>query len=101
MEIYNHRYWIKETNPEQLKAKCNQMLNQAGYCVLNYMEHHFKPQGFTSVWLLAESHLAIHTFPEQNKTYLELSGCQPKLNQAFIKLLKANFNILEPHTNKS
>lgn len=27
------------------------------------------------LWLLAESHFAIHTFPEENKMYIEISSC--------------------------
>jgi S-adenosylmethionine decarboxylase len=32
---------------------------------------------------LAESHLAIHTFPEEGKTYIELSSCNERMQKAF------------------
>ena len=34
--------------------------------ILNVSQHKFKPQGFTLVALLAESHMSFHTFPEKN-----------------------------------
>ena len=33
--------------------------------ILNVSDHVFKPQGFTLVALLAESHMSFHTFPEK------------------------------------
>lgn len=86
-EIFNYKTWISETDPIQLVAQMEQLLKVSEYTVLNKMEHHFEPQGYTAVWLLAESHLAIHTFPEGDKTYIELSSCNEQKNNQFIKLL--------------
>lgn len=47
------------------------------------MEQHFPNGGYTALWLLAESHLAVHTFPESKATYLELSGCNESKTEAF------------------
>lgn len=51
------------------------MLARATFNVLNFTEYHFEPEGWTALWLLGESHLAIHTFPEHGTSYLELSSC--------------------------
>lgn len=48
------------------------------------MEHYFEPQGYTCLWLLSESHFAIHTFPEANKTYIELSSCNRQMYENFL-----------------
>jgi len=81
--IYNFRAWITPSEPEQIKAYFSNLLEFAGYGVVNFCEHHFIPQGYTSIWLLSESHLAVHTFPEENKTYVELSGCSKEMNDRF------------------
>lgn len=86
-EIFNYKTWISETDPIQLVVQMEQLLKAAEYTVLNKMEHHFEPQGFTAVWMLAESHLAIHTFPEGAKTYVELSSCNEEKNLHFVDLL--------------
>ena len=43
--------------------------------VVNACSHQFEPQGATHILLLAESHLSIHTFPEQNRVALDLYCC--------------------------
>ncbi len=82
--IYNHKIWLKETKPDTLFEKLNNLLYTSGYTVIGHLDKHFEPYGYTCVWLLAESHLAVHTFPENNKTYIELSGCNQEMNEIFI-----------------
>lgn len=74
-KIYNFADWIAETQPEILTPLFDEMIALSGFTVLDTIEHHFEPQGFTKLYLLAESHFAIHTFPEEGKTYIELSSC--------------------------
>jgi len=38
--------------------------------------HVFQPNGLTLIILLAESHLAIHTYPEHNSLYFNLYSCR-------------------------
>lgn len=86
-QMYNYSSWIEETNPSVLYNFFMQKLNDAGFGVENVIEKHFKPQGYTALFLLSESHFAIHTFPEQKQTYIELSSCIKKPFDNFIKLL--------------
>lgn len=90
--IYNYRAWIKLTDPIALTAIFKEMLNKAGYGIVNFTEHHFQPQGYTCIWLLSESHLAIHTFPEEGKTYVELSGCSEEMNIRFMEQFEAKID---------
>ena len=73
--IWNKSYWVSETDPAILKKEYSDKLVNAGFNVLDSVEHYFLPQGYTVLFLLAESHLAIHTFPEESKSYIELSSC--------------------------
>lgn len=81
--VYNLQEWIPVTDPVVLKAEFSALLDHSGYHVLNFMEHHFPNGGYTCIWLLAESHLAIHTFIAEGKTYIELSGCNKAMNIKF------------------
>jgi len=74
-KMYNYSYWVEETDPNKLKEVYEKLLNESGFNVLKYIDYHFTPYGFTALYLLSESHLAIHTFPEENKSYIELSSC--------------------------
>ena len=50
--------------------------NKYGFTVLNKIEHQFEPQGFTLLYLLSESHLSIHTFPEKKYVAIDLYTCK-------------------------
>ena len=86
-QIHNYASWINKTEPKWLDNYFTKLLNDAGFNILNKSENHFKPQGYTVLYLLSESHLAIHTFPECKETYIELSSCVKKPFDNFIKNL--------------
>lgn len=87
-KIWNNSTWINETNPNKLKELWMGVLLKSGFKVLDILEHHFHPQGYTAIFLLAESHLAIHTFPEHGRTYIELSSCNLEYFNRFCELTK-------------
>lgn len=90
-KIWQHSAWITTTQPSDLRHLFDTMLSLCGFNVLEVVEHHFQPQGYTCLWLLAESHLAVHTFPEHGRTYIELASCNGDKYQHFLSLL-SRFN---------
>lgn len=93
-KIWNYSGWINNTDPNELKNKLSRLLDKAGFTILGEIDHEFQPQGYTKLWLLAESHFAIHTFPEHGATYLELSSCNEDKMYAFMNELPYKFDIL-------
>lgn len=91
--IYNQQFWVKTTDPDYLKELLSKMLLDCGYRVVGFVEHYFEPEGYTALWLLAESHLAVHTFPEKETAYIELSGCNAEKNNFFAFLLNKHENL--------
>nr|DAS76250.1 MAG TPA: S-adenosylmethionine decarboxylase [Caudoviricetes sp.] len=91
-EIFNDRFWVGETNPEKVKNKLDTLLSESNLNVLDFTEHYFTPQGYTALWLLSESHLAVHTFPEEQKSYIELSSCNGGKSKVFLEKLNQQFN---------
>ncbi len=87
-QIFNIKKWIAGCDPNFLKYIIGEILNKSEFGILNFTEHNFKEYGYTALWLLGESHLALHTFPEENKTYLELSSCNQNKNIKFLELLE-------------
>ena len=83
-KMWNKKYWINETEPIKLKNFYEKKLIDSGFGICNFVEKYFEPHGWTALWLLSESHLAIHTFPEENKTYIEISSCIKKQFDYFI-----------------
>jgi S-adenosylmethionine decarboxylase len=63
-----------------LAALCEQLASQAGLSVVARQFHAFAPgpdgdPGHTGVLLLAESHLAVHTWPELRAVTLDVFVC--------------------------
>lgn len=93
-KIWNYSGWINQTDPEEIKDKFTQLLKEAGFTILGEVENHFEPQGYTCLWLLAESHFAVHTFPEEGTSYIELSSCNEENQYNFMNRLPEVFDIL-------
>ena len=74
-QMFRFSGWIKNTEPTKLKEDFEKILIECGFGVCGYVDKHFEPFGFTCVFILSESHFAIHTFPEECKSYIELSSC--------------------------
>lgn len=62
--IFNFAYWSDNTDPEYYKTKIKDMLLTAGFGICDEVHKHFEPYGYTCLYLLSESHFAVHTFPE-------------------------------------
>jgi len=98
-KIDNYTTWIERSDDQNLIKEVESLLVKSGFTILNFMEHHFEPQGYTAVWLLAESHCAMHTFPEEDKTYIELSSCNTHLYVEFIKIFTSYFKLTSEFDN--
>lgn len=48
---------------------------RGGATVLSTYHHHFSPQGLTVVSILAESHAAVHTYPELASYMIDVFTC--------------------------
>ena len=91
-QMFNYQSWVKETNPFELRKKYDTQLRDSGFGVLSFVEYNFEPQGYTALWLLSESHFAIHTFPEEGKSYIELSSC---IENQYIEFMKLEGELIE------
>ena len=64
------------TEPAALRALCLHAVAQAGLQAVGELFHRFPPPGgVTGVVLLAESHLAVHTWPELGAVTLDVYVC--------------------------
>lgn len=60
---------------DDLQAVCEQLTRQVGLSVVGAYFHQFVPQGATGTLVLAESHIAIHTWPESGMVTLDIFVC--------------------------
>lgn len=90
-EMFNHQVWVNETDADYLIHTIEKLLERAGFGVEDKIIKTFEPYGFTGLWLLSESHLAIHTFPEEGKAYIELSSCVLDPFELYVLLFPREF----------
>jgi spermidine synthase len=68
------------TDPAVLTALCRDAASAAGLTIVEhkfhgFAERHGQPGGVTGALLLAESHLAVHTWPERRGVALDVYVC--------------------------
>lgn len=93
-KIWNYSGWINNTDPKALQKGFKELLEKAEFAVLGFVDYHFSPYGYTCIWILGESHFAVHTFPEEGCAYIELSSCNEEKLYNFLTLLPDCFDIL-------
>lgn len=89
-------YYIKNTSLlndcEGLKSLCRDICVKFNFSILGELDYIFTPQGLSFIFLLSESHLSIHTYPERNHISFDLYTCREYENDDsynnIIKLLK-------------
>ena len=63
------------TDAAPLRALCLRLSEESGMTIVGDRFHQFAPQGVTGTVLLAESHLAIHTWPEHGFVTIDVYVC--------------------------
>lgn len=69
--------------------------HKAGMTVLQATKHEFYPQGLTVAILLAESHVTIHTYPEERIAYIDCFTCGDILPYNVIREFCSLMNVNE------
>ena len=83
-KIDNFSSWMNYSSDHKLKTDIEGLIIGSGFTIIKFIDHTFEPHGYTALWLLAESHCALHTFPEEKKAYLEISSCNSDMYMNFI-----------------
>ena len=72
-----------------IRAILKEAAERAGGTVLDVTSHKFTPQGVTALALLSESHISIHTWPENSYAAVDVFTCgnhtNPQLACDFMK----------------
>ena len=68
-----------------------QAAEASGATVVTHSFHHFSPHGVSGAVIIAESHLAIHTWPEHGFAAVDFFTCGPVDMERGLAVLKAAF----------
>lgn len=63
-------------SPELLQSISSDIISVLDLHVMQTCHHQFDPFGVTLLYLLSESHLAMHTWPENNCFSLDVHSCR-------------------------
>jgi S-adenosylmethionine decarboxylase len=94
---------LKECNPKLLndlsyiRETLREVVQHLGAHAVGETFHQFSPQGITGVIAIAESHIAIHTWPEHNYAAVDIFTCGTELMpQKAVPLLVVRLESKQP-----
>jgi S-adenosylmethionine decarboxylase len=67
-------------NVDNLKEIMREICKKYNFEILKEMDYVFNPQGCTIIFLLSESHISIHTFPERHHISFDIYTCRQYSN---------------------
>ena len=70
--------WVSKS--AHLEKVMNRIAERCGFTIVGRSFHQFEPHGTTGVLELAESHFSAHTYPEQNRIYIDVFCCSPNFD---------------------
>jgi len=76
--IAEFRYGKIINDPKKIKEILIEAVKKANNTPLKVVIHKFQPQGITGIVLLAESHIALHSWPEFNYIAIDIYTCGNK-----------------------
>lgn len=87
------------TNNKELLSKCIDFCKESGLTVVGTTSHEFTPQGLTFAILLSESHVSIHTWPEDNNVAFDIYTCnyQNNNNDKALNVYRKISELLDPN----
>lgn len=61
---------------ESMRFLFDRICETYSFEVLGKIQHQFSPQGISLIYLLSESHISIHTFPEKQYAAVDIYTCR-------------------------
>jgi S-adenosylmethionine decarboxylase proenzyme len=77
--------------PEVIERAMNGAAEASGATIVQSVFHMFSPHGVSGVVVVAESHLAVHTWPEYGYAAVDYFSCGPVDGEAAIRYLQEKF----------
>ena len=61
---------------EKLEKSLKKFIKKCELMIVSEQGHNFKSHGFTKVYILSESHIIFHSWPEDNYLNVDLMSCR-------------------------
>lgn len=91
LDIYN----IENTTnlePEKIIVMMDTIIDICSFTVVEKVQHLFQPIGLTAVYILSESHIIVHTFPEKGVCNIDIFCCRKDIGfETVVEFLRNMF----------
>lgn len=67
-------------------------IDLAGFNLVKIVSQKYDPNGLSVIAMLKESHVSIHTYPENNSMFIDIFTCGEKIPETINQLLRKSFN---------
>jgi S-adenosylmethionine decarboxylase len=75
-DLTNIRNMTHLESMDKMHELLEDICNIYDFTILTKSQHQFEPQGLTILYMLSESHISIHTFPEKRYLALDIYTCR-------------------------
>lgn len=79
-------------DPDLIKTILVDAIEMSGANIIDYRQHQFPVQGVSFIFLLSESHLSIHTWPEHGYASIDMYTCGRSNPLSACNYIKEKFN---------
>jgi len=95
IDLYNAHHL---NDIDLMRRAVHDIIKQTNTTLLFENFHHFQPSGITGVACLAESHISVHTWPEDNYAAFDIFVCGEAQPEVAISIVKQYFGGTERST---
>jgi len=75
-DLTNIRHMTHLESMDSMHELLEDICTKYNFTILTKTQYKFEPQGLTILYMLSESHISIHTFPEQHYLALDIYTCR-------------------------
>jgi S-adenosylmethionine decarboxylase len=75
-DLKNVRHMERLESIDDMKQLFDNICDKYNFTVLGKLSHIFTPQGLSVLYMLSESHISVHTFPENRYLALDIYTCR-------------------------
>lgn len=94
IEHFSAIFRLKRDFPQSLKSLkkvAKEIIGLLHLEVVKETYHVFEPQGITLIYILSQSHISFHTWPESHLIYIDLVSCVRLKKEAIDNAIKKTF----------
>ena len=82
---------------DYLKDVLHRLASLMHSTIVGEIQHQFSPYGITIIAIVADSHIAIHTWPEFAHVAIDIFSCKQNIPDSIFKYLERTFESTDIH----